>query len=109
VLSSHAKLRSEVVPKLEDSQPKQLAPFERDRTILAPEPRKKPWAWLLRLLDGVSEQPSEPEWPESREVTECFGHEGRGDRPRTRPSGGPTCPSGRRSDPAPPAVLVRFR
>jgi hypothetical protein len=48
VLSSHAKLRPEVVPKLDDKAPKQLALFEHDRTVLAPEPRKKPWAWLLR-------------------------------------------------------------
>jgi hypothetical protein len=48
VLSSHAKLRSEVVPRLEDSTPKQLALFEQDRTVLAPEPRRKPWAWLVR-------------------------------------------------------------
>ncbi len=47
VLSSHAKLRPEVVPKV-DEGPKQLALFEHDRTVLAPEPRKKPWAWLLR-------------------------------------------------------------
>jgi hypothetical protein len=48
VLSFHAKLRSEVVPELEDSQPKQLAQLGHDTTILAPEPRKKPWAWLPR-------------------------------------------------------------
>jgi hypothetical protein len=48
VLSSHAKLRPEVVPKVHDKAPKQLALFEHDRTVLAPEPRKKPWAWLLR-------------------------------------------------------------
>jgi len=48
VLSSHAKLRSEVVPKVDDEGPKQLALFEQDRTVLAPEPRRKPWAWLLR-------------------------------------------------------------
>jgi hypothetical protein len=40
VLSSHAKLRSEVVPKVEDKGPKQLALFEHDRTVLAPEPPK---------------------------------------------------------------------
>ncbi len=50
VLSSHAKLRSEVVPKVDDKGPKQLALFEHDRTVLAPEPRKKPWAWLLRHI-----------------------------------------------------------
>ncbi|MBL9026497.1 MAG: hypothetical protein JNL21_30145 [Myxococcales bacterium] len=48
VLSSHAKLRSEVVPKVDDKGPKQLALFEHDKTVLAPAPRKKPWAWLLR-------------------------------------------------------------
>ena len=53
VLSSHAKLRSEVVPKLEDQGPKQLALFEQDRTVLAPEPRRKPWAWLLRHVFQV--------------------------------------------------------
>jgi hypothetical protein len=36
------------VPKLVDSKPKQLALFEHDKTVLAPEPRKKTWAWLLR-------------------------------------------------------------
>ena len=48
MLSSHAKLRPEVVPKLEVRKPKQLALFEHDRTVLPPEPRKKTWAWLLR-------------------------------------------------------------
>jgi hypothetical protein len=48
VLSSHAKLRPEVVPKAEETGPKQLALFEHDRTVLPPEPRKKTWAWLLR-------------------------------------------------------------
>jgi hypothetical protein len=33
VLSSHAKLRSEVVPKLEDQGPKQLALFEQAVTV----------------------------------------------------------------------------
>jgi hypothetical protein len=53
VLSSHAKLRSKVVPKVDDKGPKQLALFEHDRTVLAPEPRKKPWAWLLRHVFSV--------------------------------------------------------
>ena len=57
VLSSHAKLRSEVVPKLEDQGPKQLALFEQDRTVLAPEPRRKPWAWLLRHVFQVDVVP----------------------------------------------------
>jgi hypothetical protein len=53
VLSSHAKARAEVVPKVEEL-PLQLPLFKQDRgadrdlDVLAPEPRKKPWAWLLR-------------------------------------------------------------
>ncbi len=53
VLSSHAKLRPEVVPKAEETGPKQLALFEHDRTVLPPEPRKRPWAWLLRHVFQV--------------------------------------------------------
>jgi hypothetical protein len=53
VLSSHAKLRPEVVPKVDDRGPKQLRLFECDNTVLAPEPRKKPWAWLLRHVFQV--------------------------------------------------------
>lgn len=53
VLSSHAKLRSEVVPKVEDNGPKQLPLFEHDRTVLSPGPRKKPWSWLLRHVFQV--------------------------------------------------------
>jgi hypothetical protein len=33
---------------VDDKAPEQLALFEHDRTVLALEPRKKPWAWLLR-------------------------------------------------------------
>ena len=53
VLSSHAKARAEVVPHALE-QTAQLPLFVRDTTtdrdldVLAPEPRKKPWAWLLR-------------------------------------------------------------
>ena len=53
VLSSHAKARAEVVPHVEEPAV-QLPLFVRDTTterdpdVLAPEPRKKPWAWLLR-------------------------------------------------------------
>lgn len=35
VLSSYAQLRSEVVPKVDDNGPKQLALLEHDRTVLA--------------------------------------------------------------------------
>ncbi len=53
VLSSHAKVRAEVVPKREDGAQNQLALFERDTGVLdvlalEREPRRKPWAWLLR-------------------------------------------------------------
>ena len=56
VLSSHAKVRAEVVPKhtevLEGTQPPtQLALIfgkGSDATVVAPEPRRKPWAWMLR-------------------------------------------------------------
>ena len=53
VLSSHAKARAEVVPHALEL-PVQLPLFVRDTStdrdfdVLAPEPRKKPWAWLLR-------------------------------------------------------------
>ena len=53
VLSSHAKARAEVVPQVEEL-PVQLPLFVRDTTtdrdldVVAPEPSKKPWAWLLR-------------------------------------------------------------
>ena len=61
VLSSHAKVRAEVVPRVEEL-PVQLPLFKQERSaernqersaernldVLAPEPRKKPWAWLLR-------------------------------------------------------------
>jgi hypothetical protein len=53
VLSSHAKVRAEIVPHVEEL-PVQLPLFkqeriaERDLDVLAPEPRRKPWAWLLR-------------------------------------------------------------
>jgi len=53
VLSSHAKARAEVVPKVEATVV-QLPLFKEDRTaggaetVLPPEPRRKPWAWLLR-------------------------------------------------------------
>ena len=54
VLSSHAKVRAEVVPRAEEL-PVQLPLFaqpdgsaDRNLDVLAPEPRKKPWAWLLR-------------------------------------------------------------
>ena len=49
VLSSHAKARAEVVPKVE-ALPVQLPLFkqargaDRDLDVLAPEPRRKPWA-----------------------------------------------------------------
>ncbi|MBL9020566.1 MAG: hypothetical protein JNL21_00140 [Myxococcales bacterium] len=36
------------MPKVDDKGPKQLALFEHDKTVLAPAPRKKPWARLLR-------------------------------------------------------------
>jgi hypothetical protein len=36
VLTSRAKLRSEVVPKVDDEGPKQLALFEHDKTVLVP-------------------------------------------------------------------------
>jgi hypothetical protein len=48
VLSSHAKVRAEVVPHAPDRAPKQLPLFESDASILPPEPRRRPWAWLLR-------------------------------------------------------------
>ena len=53
VLSSHAKVRAKVVPKRNDAhtlQPLQLKLFERetDATVVAPEPRRRPWASLLR-------------------------------------------------------------
>lgn len=53
VLSSHAKVRAEVVPRVEDL-PVQLPLFKQERSadrdldVLAPEPCRKPWAWLLR-------------------------------------------------------------
>ena len=53
MLSSHAQLRSEVVPKLEDSKPKQLALFEHDGTVLAPEPRKND-SCQVAFLNGPS-------------------------------------------------------
>lgn len=58
VLSSHAKVRAEVVPRVEDF-PVQLPLFKQDRgadrdlDVLAPEPRKKPWAWLLRHVFAI--------------------------------------------------------
>ncbi len=54
VLSSHARARAEVVPRVEDATVVQLPLFKGDRTkaraatVLPPEPRRKPWAWLLR-------------------------------------------------------------
>ena len=53
VLSSHAKVRAEVVPQREAAAAKQLVLFERDTGVLdvlalEREPRRKPWAWLLR-------------------------------------------------------------
>ena len=58
VLSSHAKVRAEVVPKREDAVAKQLALFEKDTGVLdvlalEREPRRKPWAWLLRHVFQV--------------------------------------------------------
>ena len=55
VLSSHAKVRAEVVPQVEDAAAKQLALFEKDTGVLKPEaePRRKPWAWLLRHVFDV--------------------------------------------------------
>jgi hypothetical protein len=54
VLSSHAKVRAEMVPHVEEL-PVQLPLFaqqygsaDRNLDVLAPEPRRKPWAWLLR-------------------------------------------------------------
>jgi hypothetical protein len=58
VLSSRAKARAEVVPTAEEA-PVQLPLFKRgertdaDLNVLAPEPRKKPWAWLLRHVFEV--------------------------------------------------------
>ena len=52
-MTSHAKARAEVVPHALE-QTAQLPLFvqdkstDRDLDVLAPEPRKKPWAWLLR-------------------------------------------------------------
>jgi hypothetical protein len=54
VLSSHAKVRAEVVPKIKVEAPKQLVLFEGGKTeSTAPEPRRKPWAWLLRHVFEV--------------------------------------------------------
>jgi hypothetical protein len=58
VLSSHAKVRAEVVPRREAAAAKQLVLFERDTGVLdvlalEREPRRKPWAWLLRHVFQV--------------------------------------------------------
>ena len=58
VLSSHAKVRAEVVPKREETASVQLALFGKDTGVLEVlalerEPRRKPWAWLLRHVFDV--------------------------------------------------------
>ena len=58
MLSSHAKARAEVVPQAEELSV-QLPLFVRDKStdrhldVLAPEPRRKPWAWLLRHVFAI--------------------------------------------------------
>ena len=51
-------MRAEVVPQVEDAAAKQLALFEKDTGVLdvlalEREPRRKPWAWLLRHVFDV--------------------------------------------------------
>ena len=58
VLSSHAKVRAEVVPQREAASAKQLVLFESDTGVLdvlalEREPRRKPWSWLLRHVFQV--------------------------------------------------------
>ncbi len=58
VLSSHAKVRAEVVLRVEDPAAKQLVLFESDTGVLGVlalerEPRRKPWPWLLRHVFDV--------------------------------------------------------
>ncbi len=58
VLSSHGKVRAEVVPKPERAVARQLALFEKDTGVLdvlalEHEPRRKHWAWLLRHVFQV--------------------------------------------------------
>ncbi len=100
VLSSHAKVRAEVVPKAEEL-PVQLPLFTpdksapRDLDVLAPEPRKKPWAWLLRHVFAidVSTCPrcgSETRWLEAATKPEAIARllakHGLGPRPPPRGS-----------------------
>jgi hypothetical protein len=54
VLSSHAKLRSEVVPAPDAStSPARVVQLELFGDDADDEPRRKPWAWLLRHVFEV--------------------------------------------------------
>jgi hypothetical protein len=101
VLSSHAKVRAEVVPHVEEL-PVQLPLFaqqdgsaDRNLDVLAPEPRRKPWAWLLRHVFEIDVSTCQrcggaTRWLEAATkpdaIARLLAKHGLGPRPPPRPS-----------------------